>query len=70
MARQDHVYINLNRALIEIVDSCVASIFQNGARKYVDRKDFVTKAVQNQIELEKENNSKLRKTIVSITREV
>lgn len=70
MARQDHVYVNLDRKLIEIVDNCVTNILKNGAQKYVDRKDFVTKAVQNQIELEKEDNSKLKKLLVSIAREV
>lgn len=70
MARQDHVYVNLNRKLIEIVDNCVTNIFKNGAQKYVDRKDFVTKAVQNQIDLEKEENSKLKKVLVSIAKEV
>jgi metal-responsive CopG/Arc/MetJ family transcriptional regulator len=70
MSRKDHVYVNFDRKLIELVDNCVSNIFYNGSRKYVDRKDFVTKAVQNQIENEKDNNPKLRKTLVAITREV
>lgn len=67
MARQDHVYINFDRKLIEIVDYCVSNIFFNGTQKYVDRKDFVTKAVQNQIESEKAGFPKLTKKLVSIT---
>ena len=65
MARQDHVYINLNKKLIEIIDNCVSNVFKNGAQKYVDRKDFVTKACQNQIDIEKRENNKLKKFISS-----
>lgn len=66
MARQDHVYVNLNRKLVELVDNCVTNIFKNGAQKYVNRKDFLTKAVQSQIELEKQENIKLKKLLVSM----
>jgi len=69
MARQDHVYLNQDRKLIEVVDNCVSSILINGAQKYVDRKDFVTKAIQNQIENEKEGNPKLKRLLVSLNRE-
>ena len=54
MARKDHVYVNLDRNLIEIVDKLVAGIFVTGTHKYIDRKDFVTKAVQSLIERETE----------------
>ena len=63
MARQDHLYVNLDRSLLEVVDSYVSVIFQNGAKVYVNRKDFVTKSILSQIEKENKKNPKLPNTI-------
>lgn len=59
MSRQDHRYVNLPRSLVEVVDSCVTTIFQNGAQVYRNRKDFIEKSVQAQIEKEKTYNQNL-----------
>jgi metal-responsive CopG/Arc/MetJ family transcriptional regulator len=53
MVRQDHLYVNLPKSLLEAVDSCVSNIILNNTRVYKSRKEFVIKAIQNHIELEK-----------------
>jgi metal-responsive CopG/Arc/MetJ family transcriptional regulator len=53
MVRQDHLYVNLPKSLLEVVDSCVKNIYLNNTRVYKSRKEFVIKAIQNHIELEK-----------------
>ena len=63
MARQDHLYVNLDKGLLEVVDSYVSVIFSNGAKVYANRKDFVTKSIQAQIEKEKKRNPNLEKTV-------
>lgn len=63
LARENHVYINLDKKLIEIVEKCVASIFSNGASVYQSKKDFVTKAIQQQIDRELVISPKLEKEI-------
>lgn len=53
MTRQDHKYVNLPRQLVGVVDTCVAGIFKNGTQVYANRKDFIIKAIQQQIDFEK-----------------
>lgn len=61
--KKNHVYVNLDRKLVEVVNKCVASIFENGANVYQSKKDFVTKAIQRQIDIEKAINQKLKQEI-------
>jgi hypothetical protein len=63
MTRQDHQYVNLPKSLMEVVDSCVTNIFTNGTQVYKNKKDFIIKAVVQQIENEKSINRKLQKLI-------
>lgn len=63
MTRQDHQYVNLPRSLMEVVDTCVTNIFSNGAQVYKNKKDFVIKSVQQQIENEKSVNKNLLRKI-------
>lgn len=67
--RANHVYINFDRKLVEIVDFCVTHIFQNGGPKYTNRKDFFVKSVQYGLEKEKEENIQLRKILVQMEKE-
>jgi metal-responsive CopG/Arc/MetJ family transcriptional regulator len=52
MARSDWTYLNLDKPLMEEVDKVVESVLIHGSRKYVDRKDFVIKAIQSQLQKE------------------
>jgi hypothetical protein len=70
MTRQDHQYVNLPRSLMEVVDACVTNIFLNGAQAYKNKKDFVIKAVVQQIENEKSINRKLQKLILQQEQEL
>lgn len=63
MSRQDHQYVNLPKSLMEVVDTCVTTIFQNGAQVYRNRKDFIEKSVQAQIEKEKIHNQNLARKL-------
>lgn len=53
MARSDWAYVNLDKSLIEEVDKVAETSFSHGARKYIDRKHFVTVAVQKLLQKEK-----------------
>lgn len=53
MARENWVYLNLDKPLIERVDKVVTSIFEDGVTKYPDRKTFVIKAI-NQLLVKEE----------------
>ncbi|MGD1838644.1 MAG: hypothetical protein ACPKPY_11395 [Nitrososphaeraceae archaeon] len=66
MARPDHVYINLDKGLIERVDILAASIFKHGAKVYSDRKKFITTACQKQIDYELEKNPDLQKIVKEV----
>lgn len=57
--RPDYYYPNIERSLIGIVDLCVSSIFHGGAQVYTSKKDFIVKAIQNQIESEAKKNKEL-----------
>jgi hypothetical protein len=61
--RQDYYYPNLEKSLIGIVELCVASVFRGGDKFYKGKKDFIVKAIQNQIESEAKKNPDLAKTI-------
>lgn len=61
--RQDYIYPNLPRTLVEVVDVCVANILQNGTQVYDTRKDFIVKAIHNLINQEKVRNPTLSKKI-------
>ena len=63
MAREDFAYINFKRDLVEIVDCCVTNIFVHGERKYANRRDFAIKALQAQIESDKEGSYKIKKLL-------
>lgn len=63
MSRQDHLYVNLPRSLVEVVDTCVTNIISNGAQVYKNKKDFIIKAVVQQIENEKSINRSLARKI-------
>ena len=63
MARYDHFYTNLPTTMGSVIDACVNIVFENGAQKYQDRKDFVLQSVHNQIQFEKKNNQHLEKKI-------
>lgn len=57
--RQDYYYPNLEKSLIGIVDLCVSSILKGGTQVYTSKKDFIVKAIQNQIDLEAKKNKDL-----------
>jgi len=63
MSRSNHLYTNLDKNLVRVVDTCVNHIFHNGTLVYKNRKDFVTKSIQHQIDREKELNPHLEKII-------
>jgi len=63
MSRSNHLYTNLDKNLVRVVDTCVNHIFSNGTLVYKNRKDFVTKSIQYQIDREKELNPHLEKII-------
>lgn len=46
MTRDDWAYVNLEKELVETVDDAVESLRLHGGKKYVDRKDFIRKAIQ------------------------
>jgi hypothetical protein len=52
--------------LMEVVDLCVSVNFKNGNKTYADKKDFVLKAIENQISYEKARNMHLEKLIEKI----
>lgn len=66
MTRQDHQYVNLPRSLLEVVGICTTNISLNGVQVYKTKKDFIIKAIVDQIEKEKSINSKLRKKIYEL----
>jgi hypothetical protein len=66
MARQDHFYPNLPKPLGEVIDTCVSTILKGGTLKYQDRKDFIVKSIQNQIEKEKQRNPILQEKLSKI----
>jgi|KBSMisStandDraft_5_1062788.scaffolds.fasta_scaffold76769_4 metal-responsive CopG/Arc/MetJ family transcriptional regulator len=55
MARSDWAYVNLDKGLMDEVDKIAETVFLHGTRKYSDRKDFVTIAVQKLLEKEKKS---------------
>jgi hypothetical protein len=61
--RQDYYYPNIEKSLVGIVELCVASVFRGGDKFYKGKKDFIVKAIQNQIELEIKKNPELEKSI-------
>ena len=67
--RENHVYINFHKKFVGIIDYCVAHLLKNGANKYTSRKDFVIKAIQNQLEREKLHNIRLRQTLARVDQE-
>lgn len=52
MTREDWIYVNLEKPLIVRVDKSVKNILWQGSQKYVDRKDFVVKAIQTLLDIE------------------
>lgn len=45
MARENWVYLNMDKPLIQKVDKLRSQIFQDGVLKYPDRRSFVTVAI-------------------------
>jgi len=52
MAREDWVYLNFEKSLMDTVDKVVESNLKHGAKKYHDRKDFTIKAIQKLLDSE------------------
>jgi len=52
MARSDWLYFALDKALIAEVDRTIESVLIHGSRKYVDRKHFITAAIQKLLQKE------------------
>ena len=65
MARQDHLYVNLPRTLLEEVDTCVSGFLKNGAQVYRNRKDFIIRSIQKQIDFDKQTRKKIVEIIKS-----
>ena len=57
--RQDYYYPNIEKSLIRVVELCVASVFKGGDKFYKGKKDFIVKAIQNQIVFEANKNKEL-----------
>ena len=49
--------------MMEVVDICVSMIYRNGAYIYGDKKEFVMRAIQNLVDIEKHRSEKLAKKI-------
>jgi len=49
MARENWVYLNLDKPLIKKIDKVRSQIFQDGVLKYPDRRSFVTVAINQLI---------------------
>jgi len=52
MAREDHVYVNLDVKFVEKIDVLVTHVLWNGAQKYRSRRDFIITACQKLIDEE------------------
>lgn len=61
--RQDYIYPNLPRDLMEVVDICIANIYKNGIQVYSSRKEFIVKAINVLIEYEKARHQDLEKVL-------
>lgn len=70
ITRDNYVYVGIRKEFAKVIDTCVSSILLSGEQKYVDRKDFVIKSIQNQIDSEKENNSNLQKVLKKLDSEI
>jgi hypothetical protein len=66
MTRQDHQYVNLPRSLMEVVETCISNISSNGIQVYKTKKDFIIKAILQQIENEKSINQSLSRKIYAL----
>lgn len=66
MTRKDYTYINFHNSFMELVDCCVSNVFYSGLQKYDNRKDFVTKAIQNLITKEQNLKPELKAMLAII----
>lgn len=63
MARQNHAYVNLPSKMMEVVYVCTKNILRNGAKVYIDQKDFIMRSIQKQIDYERNSNPYLDEKI-------
>jgi len=64
--RKNHSYTSMPIKLAAVIDTIVDTVFHGGDKKYQDRKDFVIKSIQNQVEFETKRNPELKQKLLSL----